>query len=108
MPRASRENESGRRRSDVALIFPETKLALKLVEVYESPELVRNPALLDRSATALDKNSQHDHKQNAGNNPNERNVVHDKPLSLQICAASSGILNPRVPLKTCAHRWPDT
>jgi len=84
--------------------FPKgQELALKLVEVYESPEFLRNPGLLHRSATALDKNPQHDHKQDGGNNPDERNVVHDEPLSLKSCISSGRILNPRALPRTCVH-----
>jgi len=61
------------------------ELTLKLAEVHESPEMQRNPGLFHRSATALDENTQHDHKQDAGNNPDERNVVHIEPLSQELC-----------------------
>ncbi|MGD0902301.1 MAG: hypothetical protein ABR924_05085 [Terracidiphilus sp.] len=36
----------------------------------------RAVALLDPCAAALDQNDKHDDKQNAGNNPNDRNTVH--------------------------------
>jgi hypothetical protein len=84
------------------------RLALKLAEVCESPELLCNPGLFHRSATALDKNPQHNHKQDAGNNPDERNVVHVEPLSFKNFVSSGSVLNPKAQPKTCAHRLPAT
>jgi hypothetical protein len=34
------------------------------------------PVLLDPRATALNQNDQHDHKKNAGNDPDNRGVIH--------------------------------
>jgi hypothetical protein len=47
-----------------------------------SPEYKKPPELLDPGAAALDQKNKHGDKQYAGNNPDNRDTVHNKLLFL--------------------------
>jgi hypothetical protein len=52
------------------------KLSAKPVQLHGAAGILAQAVLLDPRAAALDQYDEHDDKQNAGNNPNDRDTVH--------------------------------
>jgi hypothetical protein len=61
---------------------------LKPAEIFHQP-IRQSQALLYVRATALNEHSQHDHKQNAGDNPDHRYTVHLQVSLLSITLSNS-------------------